>query len=122
MQGGGSGMTPALQSQNMAITQSGLEAAGEAGADLTLAGPGMALQFMNPALRAELGISGMDLSAWQTQQQMDLAQQQMAQDWNMYGGNLGENQANRAQQQSQWEQEFQHMMDQWQWQQESGPY
>ena len=59
------------------IGRAGLEAQGQASADMTLAAPELGIRAMTPALSGQLGLSGQQLQGWMGQQ--DLQAQQQAQ-------------------------------------------
>ena len=79
--GYGGGESPELLSALTDIGVGGQEAMGEGIGDLMLRSPELALQFLTPAMQAQLGISAQDLQAWLGQQQI----QQQGQELGMEG-------------------------------------
>lgn len=71
----GSGAGAELMNLIGEIDREGLEATGEAAADLTLAAPQIGRSFLTPALSAQTGLQGQALEGYLTQQRLDAAQE-----------------------------------------------
>ncbi|MGH2620936.1 MAG: hypothetical protein ACRDHG_10265 [Anaerolineales bacterium] len=78
--GYGTGQGAELLETQGDIARGGLEAQGQATADLQLQAPQLGAQMLNPALNAQMGLQGNDLQAWLSQQNLgQQAQMQQAQ-------------------------------------------
>lgn len=75
--GMGGGGSPELMAMLGDIDIAGMEAGGQASAEMMGQMPGMGLDFLGGALQGELGISGQDLQAWMGQQQLQQQAQGM---------------------------------------------